>query len=340
MRAQLPPELLECVVEELHPPIWDVPGPPRIRLKSALLACSRVSRFWRSLVLPHLFRDVSYSYTCEDHVATLGWKYNAINSATGRWRVFPSLHGEVRRTIQGPCKTLAMLVEFLQGSPGIASCIHSLSLRGYPTYYIGDRQRFTNATHIPLRRFMSLLATLLNLKALRTRNVLISPESFEHLQEQPLKPLKQLLVSFPAADTAGEQETIAIASCFSRIEQLQSTVGEEEEHALDYKFPTACLDQIRSHLRTVIFRGRIWSGETISRLLETPTIHTLIFANLDPSQAWSIPSASLCPNLREIRLRLPDDFWLTYRMSFHAPMCFCFLTPFGSPRRVFGCVTI
>lgn len=154
-----PPELVDAVVKELHPALWDPQWPESPGSKQDLHACSLVCRLWNGVARPHLFRDISFSF--QRH------RFTGLAASSPPleqyWRIFCLKRQNVRH------KTLEMLLCFLQASPSVSSCVRRLKLDMWPDILF----RFNEDNQVDSVVFNEILQRLPRLQVLHLCNILL-----------------------------------------------------------------------------------------------------------------------------------------------------------------------
>ena len=124
MGTQLLPELVSEVLEHLHSADWKHSFPMSCIAKETILSCSLVSRTWREVAQPHIFRDIVYSFCRPNGIGSL----NDYEPQDTDPRFPGRFYQHVNTGESKPHKNLPMFVEFLQQTPQAARCVRRLLL--------------------------------------------------------------------------------------------------------------------------------------------------------------------------------------------------------------------
>ncbi|KIP04543.1 hypothetical protein PHLGIDRAFT_15116 [Phlebiopsis gigantea 11061_1 CR5-6] len=211
----LPVELIDMIIECLHPRDFrSVTGHYAQRNMSS---CALVSRSWSSIVQPHLFREIDYSFCVPD----------------------PSGDAKSETT-----STLPMLHTFLAGFPAVARHIRKLRLR---QIIQGEGEECPTVAKILYAEFLALLDVMPHLQELylhdfavfRPADVLIHPNS---------RSLEKLHIAYSSVlgytTSSSDVNLKAQIACARQIDQLVlSNIDELDFYDDD---PDDSVDQIMS----------------------------------------------------------------------------------------------
>lgn len=199
----IPPEVVDLVLRELHPPDWDWQGlrSDPLNGKGDIHACTLVSRTWHGVAAPLLFRDINYTFLTElDPDSPVG----------------DALPYELRG---GRYKTLSMLHQFLKDYPHLARYVCQLRLDNFKT----DE---TTGVY----DFVEIICALPNLRVLLLHNIVlgVGPDGIvPPLAEMPPIRLDFLRVSCLAAQNGvlkktdmGLHDLAELLALFERIDEL------------------------------------------------------------------------------------------------------------------------
>lgn len=173
MLQNFPAELLHAVFKNLRPAEteWASGWPMAQEVRESLSACSLVCRSWHPIARDHLFRDVVFSFeTDSDSIQNLSPELSEEEDA--RWVEAPAHRKEL--CWYRPLKTLRMLSDYLERSPGVRSSIRRLFLVRYPPPNNGGTLHDSWGTIDSPEVFVSLLTKLPLLSCLHTRNISVS----------------------------------------------------------------------------------------------------------------------------------------------------------------------
>ena len=218
MSDRLLDDILDLVFAQLHPTEWKRCWPQSMvakDLNKGLAACSLVSKRWRVMARPHVFRDIAYSFRAvpeEGTTAVEGEPYMA----------------------EAQYRTLRMFHAFLQQNSFARSAIKRLRLRALPTtandgavismlYKVEDFV-YGSRDMIAIELFMDVLTLTTNLSELDLRNII--PVVPRPAFSSGLS-LQILNIAFGTSQTHADWKiqpdyaTTKILSCFDSIGELE-----------------------------------------------------------------------------------------------------------------------
>ncbi|KIP02916.1 hypothetical protein PHLGIDRAFT_271568 [Phlebiopsis gigantea 11061_1 CR5-6] len=217
MSDRLVDDILDLVFAWLHPKEWRRSWPQTMLakdLRKDLATCSLVSKRWRAMARPHLFRDIVYTFRAVPEERTT------------------AVEGEPYLT-EPRYRTLRMFHTFLQQNNFACTAIRRLQLRALPAtandgtvmsmfYKIPDFV-YGPQDMVQVELFMDILALTYNISDLDLREIILAlprPTSLSGLSLQTLE------IYFGTAQTHEDWKiqpdyaTTKILSCFDLIDEL------------------------------------------------------------------------------------------------------------------------
>ncbi|EKM59831.1 uncharacterized protein PHACADRAFT_206043 [Phanerochaete carnosa HHB-10118-sp] len=188
------------------------PWPDTLRTKQDLAACTLVSRTWRLLAQPYLFRDIHYSYMNPTDDSA----YGQIVETRGRW--IASASYSTRKWL--PRKTFTMFCDFLKQSPNLAGHIRRLVLTpAYPS--ILPALAGANVAPVSIASFNALLQLLPQLRKLSLINFTLDAPAEFHFHPPSGVPSLVQLDMINDSPKLGIAILAGVLGCFSAIGKLR-----------------------------------------------------------------------------------------------------------------------
>lgn len=192
----LPPELIDMILRHFDPELR--------RGKLSLCACSLVSRSWRAVALPYLFRVFELSLrVASDRPEPHPNRHRALP-----WR--PPERGDPPKTYT----TTSEAQLFFEQNASLATNVRVLRLKA--------RQQFRNLHRIPALQLLAFLRLFPNLEDIRLDDILIEAQApgtrVERFTVQSLEVRLDLPVSY-------DEEAHSILKCFSAVENATMHMG-------------------------------------------------------------------------------------------------------------------
>lgn len=298
------PEILDNILEFLHPPDWEAGRQEKINL----LSCSLVSRTWHSIALRHLFRDIVYLFLRTPDDSTM-----LCNKHSHTFRITPPFADRPRKRYT----TLLMFLSFLEDHPPIRHMIHRLRLEVRPLAEPqgGNARQFTEEDCVDTVLFIRVCTLLPNLKALHLCNVVLNEDPPPH---PPLPSLSRLYISYRSTlsslgwtwhSSGNFVRTYRILACFVELDELhlhalgdlafyvRSPSGERMPANLSLPIRSLILDAVTTS-----------SGKVYEVFLDSPAAHSLrclIHTDLISTLGRRDFLLRVGPNLHQLRYELP-----------------------------------
>ncbi|GJE84971.1 F-box protein [Phanerochaete sordida] len=183
--------------------------PDTVLMKKDLAACTLVSRTWRALAQPYLFRDIFYSFM-EDASDPA---HRQVGRADGRWI------GSTSYSQWLPQKTFSMLLDFLRQSPDLACYIRRLVLSSVVRGIVPTAAAI-EAGAVAFADFTELLQLLPYLSDLGVREFKLSIPAQLQLPIPPVPSLAELDMDNNTTRLS-PATAAAILACFSTVDTLR-----------------------------------------------------------------------------------------------------------------------
>lgn len=275
MLSELPPELLDRIADNLHPPKCHRAEccSPILPTKGDLEAFSLVCQYMRSIGQPHLFRDVVYSFRCEPSETQGG--------------LVPYVQPLEHRSNTRRCHTLQMLRTFFQDQPSLGSAVRRLKLVGGDD--VAEREYITqsdstssNSYRVKISLFHHFLSLLPLLEELEFLNVeLLSSRAYWTSRAAPLPSLQRLLIGYCDHEYQSVNQVVAILGCFDTIDEVLIRNLILIIDGLEAYDPTLCPSSAR--IRSFVFVGENYISEGLFDFLQrSPSLRSLDIASIIP----------------------------------------------------------
>lgn len=208
--AGLPLDLVKEFLYHLQPAdVLQRGWPDTLPTKRDLAACTLVSRTWRALAQPILFRDVFYSFM-ED---TSDAAHRQPGRTDGRWV------GSASYSQWLPQKTFGMFLEFLRAAPDLAGCIRRLVLASAMRGIVPTAEAI-EAGAVPFAYFVELVQLLPSLRDLGVRELKLKIPAQLRLSAPPLSALGELDIDNNTTRLSAATAA-AILACFRTVDTLR-----------------------------------------------------------------------------------------------------------------------
>ena len=308
----LPPELLDAIFSHLHTDNWEDSWDKLACGKLDLDACSRVSHSWNAAAVPHLFRDIVYSFRPVPYNTPYGrGEYSTTNPL--------DFSSASKSKPDARYKTLPMFYAFVQHSPFVQNSIRRLGLENRPRR---DGFRLYDDTDCPdADVFIELLHLLPRLRVLRLHNFTVAPGPT--LATPVAHPsLKSVFISSQSSrsdDPAGRREWIdlnvsAVLDCFTKLEELHLDL-----HGLPM-FPPSLQKEPPFEINKLVLEDSSCLGRGLGRYLcddrHTRSIRTLTLKSIYPDTTEE-DLAQIGPIVKNLHVCTPgsdelgEQFWYT-----------------------------
>jgi hypothetical protein len=301
MGAGLPPELLDDIFSRLHIEGWEHSTGKVACGKSALNACSLVSRSWNAVAWPHLFRDILYSFrpVPDDDVPDDNEEYPSTNPLYAN---FGAGKEDAR------FKTFPMLFAFIQRTPLARNSIQRLRLEAWPR---GASVTYLDSDNVDAQLLVSLLVSLPRLQVLHLGNVGVTqgPSRVSPLVHPSLKRL--FIDSGSGVPDLRrlhfELDVGTILDCFTALEELYlNPLGLAATCTLAPNSPPLKIDRL-------ILSSSLFLNDTLQNyLLEARQCQNICSLTLHFVNPGTAPDAlaSFGSHLEELCFPIPDpDRW-------------------------------